>query len=130
MRREFPKPVKREAAARSQGRCEAVWDGVRCDTKLPSGGFHYDHDLPDWMGGEPTLENCRVLCLKCHRQKTTWQDQPAIARAKRIQDREIGIRRGTGRGLPGGRKSPFKLKMDGTVVDRKTGKPWRGGFSK
>lgn len=79
-RREFPAKVKRDAAARANGHCEA------CTTRLPYGGFHYDHDLPDWLGGEPTLENCRVLCLTCHKLKTSKQDAPQIAKAKRQRD--------------------------------------------
>jgi hypothetical protein len=45
------------------------------------------------MGGEPTLENCVVLCRSCHRIKTSGQDVPAIAKAKRIERKHIGAER-------------------------------------
>lgn len=75
MRREFSKTVRVQAAARAKGHCET------CGLKLPVGGFHYDHDTPDGLGGEPTLENCRVLCLTCHRIKTHEHDNPRMQKA-------------------------------------------------
>jgi len=114
VRHEFTKAVKRAAADRSRGFCEREGCGVR----LPSGGFHFDHVISDWMGGEPTLENCEVLCLKCHRKKTSEQDQPAIARAKRVLDRERGIKPRSHRPMPFGRSSPLKKKITGEVVPR------------
>ncbi|HEV2557272.1 MAG TPA: HNH endonuclease signature motif containing protein [Microvirga sp.] len=64
MRREFPARVKAQAAKRANGHCEG------CGAKLTVGGYHYDHTKPDGLGGEPTLENCKVLCLGCHKDKT------------------------------------------------------------
>lgn len=85
---EFPKDVRRDAAARAKGHCED------CGIRLRSGEFHYDHINPDYFSKDATLENCCVRCVKCHRRKTSEEDRPAIDRAKRIQDREIGIKRG------------------------------------
>jgi 5-methylcytosine-specific restriction protein A len=94
-RREFSKKVKNAAFDRAAGRCEGILEGDegRCPCILTRGKFHYDHDLADWMGGEPTLENCVVLCIPCHHTKTAGSDVPAIAKAKRIIDRERGIRK-------------------------------------
>lgn len=75
MRREFSKTVRLQAAKRANGRCEA------CHRKLSVGEFHYDHDTPDGLGGEPTLENCKVLCLTCHRIKTHEHDNPRMQKA-------------------------------------------------
>lgn len=75
MRREFSKTVRLQAANRAKGRCEG------CGKKLAVGEFHYDHDTPDGLGGEPTLENCKVLCLTCHRIKTHEQDNPRMQKA-------------------------------------------------
>jgi hypothetical protein len=91
MRREFSKQVRRDAFARANGLCEGKPYGERCPVKLTIGKFHYDHDIPDGLGGEPTLENCVVLCIACHKDKTTKRDVPTIAKAKRIADRHIGI---------------------------------------
>lgn len=94
MRREFSKQVRRDAFLRANGQCEGKpYGNERCPCKLQVGRFHYDHDIPDALGGEPALENCVVLCIACHRDKTGKQDIPAIAKTKRIQDRERGIRK-------------------------------------
>ena len=89
MRREFPKQVKRDAFLRAKGHCE----GKNCGARLTLGKYHYDHEIPDALGGEPTLENCLVLCIACHGEKTAKRDVPAIAKTKRIQDRQRGIRK-------------------------------------
>lgn len=88
MRREFPKPVKREALRRAAGKCENTSCGALFGVK-----FHFDHDIADGLGGEPTLENCRVLCHACHGEKTAKHDVPLIAKVKRIQDRHNGIKK-------------------------------------
>lgn len=111
-RREFPAKVKVAAYERSGGRCES------CTAPLAVGKFHYDHRVPDALGGEPTLENCDVLCNACHGAKTASQDVPAIAKAKRREARHIGAKARTRSPLTGGRDSKFKRKLDGTVVPR------------
>ena len=88
-RREFPKTVKRDAFVRANGLCE----GNGCGAKLMPAKFHYDHDIADGLGGEPELWNCKVLCHACHSEKTRKHDVPLIAKTKRIQDREKGIKR-------------------------------------
>ena len=93
MRREFSKQVRRDAFMRANGQCEGHPYGERCPVKLQIGRYHYDHDIPDALGGDPTLENCVVLCIACHKDKTSKRDVPAIAKTKRIQDRQIGIRK-------------------------------------
>lgn len=93
-RREFSKPVRRAARERAAGHCEGTRpDGLRCNAVLQDGRYHYDHDIPDGLGGEPELWNCKVLCLVCHKEKTTTRDVPAIAKAKRVEDRFHGIRK-------------------------------------
>ena len=86
MRREFPKPVKRAALKRAAGKCEAEDCGVPFGVK-----FHFDHVIADGLGGEPTLENCAVLCHVCHHEKTRKHDVPRIAKMKRVRDRHDGI---------------------------------------
>lgn len=83
MRREFPAKVKLAAWERSGGHCEG------CLARIV-GRAEYDHVLPDWLGGEPTAENCRVLCSKCHRLKTSTEDVPRIAKTKRLERKAIG----------------------------------------
>ncbi len=88
-RREFTKSIMRDAFLRCGGHCE----GENCGARLLAGDFHYDHIIPDALGGEPTLDNCQVLCRACHKVKTGKQDIPRIAKTKRISDREKGIRK-------------------------------------
>lgn len=94
MRREFSKQIRRDAFLRANGQCEGTLSGgERCPVKLTIGRYHYDHEIPDALGGEPTLANCTVLCVACHKDKTGERDIPAITKTKRISDREMGIRK-------------------------------------
>lgn len=86
VRREFSPKVKVAAFKRADGQCE------NCTAKLYVGKFHYDHDIPDSLGGEPTLENCKVLCVACHGVKTARIDVPKAAKVKRITQKHIGAR--------------------------------------
>ena len=67
------------------GKCEA------CGVVLKPGGYHADHDNPDGLTGEPTFENCRILCLPCHAIKTP-SDVEKIAKAKRREAKHLGIK--------------------------------------
>lgn len=82
-RREFSKNVRALAFERTKGNCE------RCTARLYVGKFRFNHRIPDWMGGEPTLENCEVLCINCDSKQTYKVDIPAIAKSKRIIDKRL-----------------------------------------
>lgn len=86
MRREFPTKIRVAAFERAVGRCET------CTGELYTGKFHYDHRIPDALGGEPTLENCVVLCVNCHRGKTAADDIPRIAKTYRIRQKHLNAR--------------------------------------
>lgn len=86
-RREFPHKVKALAFQRADGRCE------RCTARLVVGKFAYDHVIADALGGEPTLENCAVLCVACHGLKTP-SDTTKAAKVKRIKRKLVaGIKK-------------------------------------
>ena len=105
-RRNFPKAVKLAAFKRANGRCE------ECTTWLGPGNTEYDHVLADGICGEPTLENCAVVCKTCHSFKTRKHDIPAISRAKRLHAKHSGAK-------PKKRPwSKYRRKMDGTIVLR------------
>lgn len=97
------------AAHRAEGKCEC------CGCRLLSGHYHYDHIIPDQLGGEPTLENCQVLCKACHGVKTAKTDVPNIAKAKRREARHIGAKPKSSRPLSDPR---WKKLMNGEVVRR------------
>lgn len=108
MRREFPARVKVAAYERAGGGCE------ECGSLLRVGKFHYDHVLPDALGGEPTLDNCAVLCSGCHAVKTARQDVPQIAKMKRQRINHISAK--PKRPWPGTTK--WKRKVSGETVLR------------
>ncbi len=111
MRREFDARTKAKAAERAAGRCE------HCGLKLKAGGYHYDHIVPDGLGGEPTLDNCQVLCLTCHKGKTVREDNPRMVKADAQRKKHLyGIRPKSR--FPGSRDSGLKKKLDGSVVRR------------
>lgn len=89
MRQEFSAKVKVAAFERAKGCCELCKTGIR----LRPGDIYYDHRNPDALGGEPTLENCQVLCRSHHAAKTADEDVPAIAKAKRRYRRAAGIKK-------------------------------------
>lgn len=110
MRTEFSAKTKAAAALRANGHCE------ECTRRLGTGDFHYDHVIPDALGGEPTLENCAVLCRSCHSVKTTKADVPRIAKANRNFRKARGIRKPSQ--FACSRGSKFKKKITGEVVLR------------
>jgi 5-methylcytosine-specific restriction endonuclease McrA len=110
MRRDFSAKVKVAAFSRAAGHCEV------CSAHLYAAKFHFDHRIPDALGGEPTLDNCTVACLACHGEKTTTEDVPRIAAAKRQERKHIGIRKPAT--MPGSRNSRWKKRMDGRVERR------------
>jgi 5-methylcytosine-specific restriction enzyme A len=88
-RQEFTTRIKVAAFERSNGRC------YECSARLVSAEYH--HIIPLAMGGKSTFENCMALCKACHKLKTTLQDVPAIAKAKRIEAKHIGATRPAGK---------------------------------
>lgn len=96
MRREFPRKVKAQAFERSQGNCEG------CGARLRVGEAEYDHHLADVLGGEPTLDNCRVLCRLCHKDATASLVKD-LRKSDRIRDRTSGALKSK-RGFRGWRK--------------------------
>jgi len=87
--------------------------------------WHESHNphLPKALGG--LVDG--IAHAKCNLDHAYKIDIPLIAKVKRIRQRWIRATVASRRPLPGGRNSPFKIKMDGAVVDRRTGLPWRGG---
>ena len=110
MRSEFSQKVKANAAIRANDHCE------KCTKRLLAGDFHYDHEIPDALGGLAILENCRVLCRACHGEKTAKTDVPRIAKAKRNYRKARGIRKPYR--FAGARNSKWKKKISGEVIER------------
>jgi 5-methylcytosine-specific restriction endonuclease McrA len=79
----FPAKVEDDALARAAGRCED------CGGLLKPGKFQFDHIKPRGFGGDNSLGNCRVRCVRCHLQKTQDDDMPAM----RAADRKAKVKR-------------------------------------
>lgn len=109
-RAEFSRRTKLEAFNRASGHCET------CGCKILSGA-EYDHRIPDMVDGGNDVENCRVLCARCHRLKTK-ADRPEIDKTRRILKKRAGLRKPKGRPLPGTKASGWRKRMNGTVERR------------
>lgn len=90
-RKEFALSVRKQAMARC---CKP--DGIpKCEGcgKMLSKrtGTIYEHVIPDGLGGEPTLENCKVHCKDCADVKTLTEDNPRMQKADRVFKKEYGL---------------------------------------
>lgn len=106
-RSEFSAQVRKDAWKRCDGRCEQPGCGI----KLLVGHFQFDHIKPDGLDGEPTLENCAVLCSAHHHKKTVEVDRPIMQKADNIRSKHLGLK-------PKRHWSQFRKKMNGEVVRR------------
>jgi 5-methylcytosine-specific restriction protein A len=88
-RAEFSAKTQEQALKRSNRVCE----NKKCCAPLSRGKYHFDHVLPDGLGGKPTLANCQVLCIQCHKEKTAKEDVPRIRKADRQKRADDGIKR-------------------------------------
>lgn len=104
-REEFPKKVKLEAWVRCKERCENCGQKIR-----PGNGPVYDHIIPTYVGGPPTLENCKVLCERpCNRAKTDQNDRPEIDKTRAVLEKRAKARdKGRGWRRPDGVKFDWK----------------------
>jgi hypothetical protein len=100
-RNEFPQPVRKAAFRRCCLECRV--DGVANIPKVPQcegcgceltarSGIIYEHDLPNGLGGPPTLQNCKVHCKTCANTKTVTEDNPRMAKADAVLKKTYGLR--------------------------------------
>jgi 5-methylcytosine-specific restriction enzyme A len=102
VRKEFGAKVKAAALKRCMDE-KGIPHCEGCGIELTAGNIAYDHDTPDGLGGEPTLENCKVLCVKiCHKAKTFKQDNPRMQKADRQRKKSFKVK-GPKRTIPGRR---------------------------
>jgi len=95
-RREFPLSVRKLAFARccKNGtmpgipQCEGECGGIVLNKRT---GIIYEHVIPDGLGGEPTLGNCKVHCRNCADVKTFTQDNPRMQKADRVLKKNFGL---------------------------------------
>lgn len=114
----IPPRVKARIVMRQKGLC-----GCGCGVKLGAAGerIEYDHEQALILGGENRESNIRAVRSRCHKPKTR-KDVAQKATEARKRSKHLGLQE-TRFPLQGGRKSHLKRKIDGTVVERLTGKP-------
>ena len=94
-----------------QGRCYLC-----ARTILPREPWEAEHSTPYAIGGSDAVEDLLPVHVACHADKTK-RDVFEIAKTKRIHAKHFGAHKSS-RPMPGSRRSKFKKKMDGTVVER------------
>ena len=85
-RAEFSKATKIDAFWAACGNCAI------CGLKI-QGRAEYHHIVPAAVGGSNELDNCSVVCKKCHRHTTSVETVPAVAKSTRILEKRLGVRK-------------------------------------
>lgn len=118
MRQEFSAKTKMDAFKRSGDICEChrIPGMVACGRPLKGQPIFYEHIIQCEISNDNSLENCAVLTKTCWRLKTDKQDLPVIAKVKRVERKNLGIKKPSR--FPGSKNSRFKRKINGTVVMR------------
>jgi 5-methylcytosine-specific restriction enzyme A len=106
---------------RAHGLCHICGQAIQVGQR-----WQVSHPVPLALGGEDVDANRAPAHNKCHAWQTRVTDLPAIARARRIYARHIGAYEPRRR-LPFGRDDRLRRRLDGTIVVRATGSPWRPG---
>ena len=89
-----------------------------CGGKITVGqAWEIEHVIPLAQGGSDEPDNMRPAHARCHKAKTA-DDLGNIARAKRREAKHIGAKAPSRRPLPFGKRSPWKMKLDGRIVPR------------
>ena len=99
----------------------AIWEHEHgkcmiCSIKLTTGQFIFEHVRPLELGGSDTDDNIRLTCKPCATEKTKV-DHSTAAKAKRKKSASLGLKESKSP-LPFGKGSPWKRKLDGTIVKR------------
>lgn len=79
--------------------------------------WEISHEIPLACGGADDETNWKVAHYTCHRNHTAKVDAPKIAKVRRVYHKHIGAKVSRSP-MPFGKKSKFKRKMDGTVIER------------
>lgn len=98
----IPPRVRMRVWERAAGKCQG------CTRKLrPGEDWQADHVIALINGGANRESNLRLLCDWCHKAKTA-QDVAQKAEAARIRAKHVGIKKKSGRPMPGSRDSKWK----------------------
>ena len=112
MRRHISTRERVAIFARANGVCHICGVAVKVGD-----AWEVEHIIPLALGGDDCGDNLAPAHLDCHARKTAT-DAAATARAKRLEAYHIGADAPSRQPLPGSRRSPWKKRLDGTVVPR------------
>lgn len=88
----------------------------------PGDKWDLDHIIALANGGEHRESNLAPILRVPHREKTK-EDRKVQSRIYKIKKRHLGLAKSRGRPMAGTKASGLKRLMNGTVIDRRTGKP-------
>ena len=89
-----------------------------CGGKVtPGEAWDVEHIVPLAQGGDDEGDNLAPAHKGCHAGKTA-QDASDTARAKRRQAKHLGAKAPSRAVVPGSKRSPWKKRLDGSVVRR------------
>jgi 5-methylcytosine-specific restriction protein A len=109
---DVPKRVRIRVWDRASGHCEV------CTRKLaPGDKWQADHTRAVINGGANRESNLRLICDWCHKAKTA-EDVAEKAVTARVRSKHIGIKKKSGRAMPGSRDSKWKQTINNGWVLR------------
>jgi hypothetical protein len=89
-RKEFPLSVRKLAFRRCCRNGVPHCETCGCELNGRTGTI-YEHVVPAGLGGEPTLDNCKVHCRTCADTKTFTEDNPRMQKADRVLKKNHGL---------------------------------------
>ena len=106
-----PQSVRLRIFRQQDGRCPI------CTRQLNPGNITTDHTVALEDGGENREQNLQLICTAPCSLKKTGEENRRRAKADRAIAKRLGFRQSR-HIVPGSRRSPWKKKLDGTVVRR------------
>ena len=113
-RLEFTPGIIAKRFAHCNGRCEWPTCGMILRGRAD---YEADHDKTAEEGGDNSFENCRILCLAHHAEKTNKHDKPRIAKGTRQMKARAGVKP-KGRGFPTNRDGKWRKPLNCPAVLR------------
>lgn len=118
----IPPRVRLRVLKRFEFRCYLTGEPIR-----EGDAWDIEHVIAITNGGENRESNLAPALRTAHREKTR-QDVRIKAKRDNALKKRFGLK-APKRPMPGGRNSNIKITMAHGPVDRRTGKPIKGGFN-
>jgi len=110
----IPPRVRARVFERCAGRCH------RCNRKIgPADTWIIEHLIALVNGGRHAEDNMCLTCGWCKPAKDA-EDAAIKSHGTKVRYRHLGIKSKSSRPMPGSKLSPYKRRMDGTTVLRRS----------